>query len=64
MPTDKAALRRCESLVRRYADQPMDYADATLIVAAEDLQSDLVFTLDTDFDIYRTSDGRALRRVP
>jgi predicted nucleic acid-binding protein len=32
----------------------MDFADATLVVLAEDLGSDLVFTTDhRDFEVYR-----------
>jgi predicted nucleic acid-binding protein len=30
----------------KYADLPMDYADATLVVMAEELGTDLVFTTD------------------
>ncbi len=64
VPTDTAALRRCAELIRRYSDRPMDFADATLVVLADELGTDTVFTLDTDFDIYRLPDGRPLRRVP
>jgi len=42
----------------------MDYANATLVVLAAELGTDTVFTLDTDFDVYRLPDGRPLRRVP
>ena len=45
---------RIAELLTKYRDQPMDYADATLVVAAERLGCHLVFTLDRrDFSIYR-----------
>ena len=38
----------------QYADLPMDYADATLVVLAEELNTNLVLTTDRkDFRIYR-----------
>ena len=38
----------------KYADLPMDFADATLVVLAELLGTTTVFTLDRrDFGIYR-----------
>ena len=64
VPTDTPALRRCERLIAQFADLPMDYADATLVVLADELDSDMVFTLDRDFDVYRRRDVRPLRRVP
>jgi uncharacterized protein len=55
---DRSALTRAFELMERYADQPMDLADASLIVAAEMLQTRKIFTLDTsDFSIYRILRG-------
>ena len=42
----------------------MDLADASLIAAAETLNLRQVFTIDTDFYIYRLSDGSALEVIP
>jgi predicted nucleic acid-binding protein len=43
----------------------MDYADATLVVLAEDLGTDLVFTTDhRDFQVYRFGRNRPFRIVP
>ncbi len=64
VPSDASTLRRCLELVRPYADLPLDVADATLVVLAEDLGSDSVFTLDADFDVVRLASGAPLRRVP
>lgn len=48
----------------RYADLPMDLADASLIWLAESLGVLDVLTLDRrDFGIYRTARGKALRNV-
>lgn len=40
-------------LMRRYADLPMDLADACLVRMAERRHDVRVFTLDSDFKIYR-----------
>lgn len=50
---DGGELLRVGALMERYADRPMDFADATLVVLAEKLQTPWVFTLDGDFEIYR-----------
>lgn len=43
----------------------MDFADATLVVLAEETGTDLVFTTDTkDFSIYRIGGRRPFRSMP
>jgi len=65
VPMSGASLERCLQLVARYTDLPMDYADATLVALAEDLETDLVLTTDrTDFEVYRWRDRRPFRVVP
>lgn len=55
---DQTALERSFELMVDYADQPMDLADASLVAAAEALQTRRIFTLDrTDFSIYRLRRG-------
>ena len=55
---DQAWTERALSLMERYADHPMDLADASLIVAAEALQTRKIFTLDrSDFSSYRIRRG-------
>jgi hypothetical protein len=52
------ALMRAFELMERYSDHPMDLADASLVVAAEDLETRKVFTLDRkDFESYRVKRG-------
>jgi len=56
---------RVLDLLHRYADRPMDLADATLVALAEQLGLYRVFTLDrADFGIYRAHRRRAFEVVP
>lgn len=65
VPTTVAALRRARELLDQYADLPLDYAGASLIVLAEELGTDLIFTTDRrDFRVYRISGRRRFRIVP
>lgn len=64
IPSDPSSLRRCRELLRQYADLPMDFADATLVVVAGDLGTRLVFTLDADFEVYRLPDRSRFELVP
>ena len=60
---DDLALARAFELMRRYADNPMDLADASLVAAAEALRVTTVFTVDLrDFATYRARVGRSWRR--
>lgn len=55
---DRATLTRAFELMELYSDQPMDLADASLVVAAESLGTRRVFTIDRkDFAIYRVRRG-------
>lgn len=54
IPATANSIRRARDLMKRYADCPMDFADATLVVLAEDLGTNIVLTTDQrDFSIYR-----------
>ena len=65
VPATKASLRRARELVGQYADLPMDYADATLVVLAEELGTNLVFTTDRrDFGVYRIKGRRRFEVRP
>jgi len=57
-------MERMAALMDKYQDQPMDLADASLVAAAERLGLKRLFTLDSDFYIYRLADGSALECVP
>lgn len=55
---DRPALTRAFELMERYADHPMDLADASIVTAAEALRTRRVFTIDRgDFETYRVRLG-------
>ena len=52
-------------LMRRYAMLPMDYTDATLVIVADALRVNTVFTLDRKaFLMYRRGDGSPFDLLP
>ena len=55
--TDFAMNRRADRisrLMKKYADQPMDFADACILAMSEQVSDCLVITLDhNDFSVYR-----------
>ncbi|HET6880655.1 MAG TPA: PIN domain-containing protein [Pirellulales bacterium] len=55
---------RMAELMARYHDLPMDLADASIVAAAESLGLRQVFTLDSDFRIYKLADGSTLDVIP
>jgi uncharacterized protein len=55
---------RAAELMERYSDRPMDLADATLVALAENRGLKRIFTLDSDFHIYRLYDREHFEVVP
>jgi len=54
MPISGEALTKVITLMKKYHDIPMDYADATLVTLAEELETNQIFTLDRrGFSAYR-----------
>jgi predicted nucleic acid-binding protein len=51
------------ALTRQYSDRPMDFADATLLIAAEATGIRKIISLDSDFDIYRLTGNSMLDNV-
>lgn len=62
-PSD-AANTRAAILMAKYADRPMDLADATLVALAEERDDNRIFTLDTDFHVYRFKGRRRFDVIP
>lgn len=60
----EAAVERSERLMTTYADLPMDLADATLVALAEERGQRRVFTLDSDFTVYRLHGRHPFETVP
>jgi predicted nucleic acid-binding protein len=58
-------VERAGELMRKYRDVPMDYADATLVALAEELDTPNAFTLDLrGFRTYRWKTRRAFKIYP
>jgi predicted nucleic acid-binding protein len=47
VPSSSSALARVKTLMRKHGNLPMDYADATLVVLAEDLDTSQILTSDS-----------------
>lgn len=57
LPLPEGGLACTLALMQRYANVPMSFADASLLMHAEALRHARIFTLDKDFTIYRHADG-------
>lgn len=65
VPSTVETLRRCWSRMAKYRDVPMDFADAGLVVLAEEAGTDEVFTLDRrGFATYRLHGRRGFTIRP
>ena len=65
VPAGLASLERAGQLMAKYRDVPMDYADATLVVLAEEVETDQIFTLDRrGFTVYRWKRNRPFQIAP
>ena len=54
-----------ETLMRKYHDRPMDFADATLVHLAARESISSIFTIDhDDFETYRVAGRKMLRILP
>jgi len=54
---------RIMELTAKYADLPMDFADATLVITAEKTGVKKIVSLDKDFDVYRLPGKEKIRNV-
>ena len=65
LPIEDADPPALDELMRKYADRPMDFADATLVQLARRESLSTVFTIDhDDFETYRIEGRRRFRIVP
>ena len=56
---EKNHLKRIIQLMKKYSDLPMDLADASLVVLAEEISEDRILTTDfRDFTIYRWQENK------
>ena len=59
VPTDLDSLKSTKRLMKKYADLPMDFADATLVTLAIDSGIQHIATLDfRDFSVYRGANNK------
>lgn len=65
VPSSVETLKVAKNLIQKYRDLPMDFADATLVVLANDLGIDHIVTFDRkDFGIYRVAKKRSFTILP
>ena len=65
VPTSVNNLKRSLALMEKYQDTPMDFADATLVALAEEIETGDIFTLDRrGFETYRWQRNKAFRIWP
>jgi predicted nucleic acid-binding protein len=61
---ERAHLPRIEALMEKYRDLPMDLADASLVILAEDSGSGDILSTDTrDFGAYRWKNRKPFRNL-
>jgi predicted nucleic acid-binding protein len=56
-------IRRMIELTKKYDDLPMDLADATLVVAAEETGIREIVSIDSNFAVYRTIEKESITNV-
>lgn len=61
---DESMCKRTQALMAKYQDMPMDLADASLVAVAETLNMKRIFTLDSDFHVYRFKGRQAFEIIP
>jgi len=59
----KAELSPVLKLLEKYADTPMDFADACLVQLVESIGEARVWTVDSDFVVYRRSNRRVIKTL-
>lgn len=56
-------IARVIELTEKYSDLPMDFADATLVIAAESTGIREIISIDSDFDVYRLPGRVAIHNI-
>jgi predicted nucleic acid-binding protein len=64
LPIDDADAADLQRLMLKYADRPMNFADATLVRLAEREGLTTILTVDRDFEVYRIGGRKAFRVLP
>ena len=53
----------CFNMVEKYVDLPSSVADISLVYVYSTTKNSIIFTLDSDFLIYKSSSGKPLKLV-
>jgi predicted nucleic acid-binding protein len=65
VPSNTESLKKTRNLMKKYADLPMDFADATLVCLAADTGIQNIATFDKkDFSIYKSPKKKNFTIVP
>ncbi len=65
VPANTKSLKKTKSLMKKYADLPMDFADATIVCLATDTGIQNIVTFDKkDFAIYKLSKTKSFTIIP
>jgi predicted nucleic acid-binding protein len=64
LPIGDADAFDLQRLMLKYADRPMDFADATLVRLAEREGLSTILTVDRDFEVYRIGARKTFRVLP
>jgi predicted nucleic acid-binding protein len=64
MELSGTTLLRMEELMAKYADTPMDFADASLVAIAEEQRLSRIFTLDDHFKVYQINGREPFNTIP
>ena len=59
----KKDIQRIIELSVKYSDIPMDFADATLVLAAEQPRIRKIISIDSDFEIYRLPSKERIENI-
>jgi hypothetical protein len=65
VPASTMSLKKTKNLMKKYADLPMDFADATIVCLATETRMQNVVTFDRkDFTIYRLPKNQRFTIMP
>jgi predicted nucleic acid-binding protein len=65
VPSSTASLKKTKNLIKKYADLPMDFADATIVCLANETGMQNIVTFDQkDFSIYRLPKKKSFTIMP
>jgi len=65
IPSNSASLKKTKNLMKKYADLPMDFADATIVCLATETGMQNIVTFDKkDFAIYKLPKKKSLAIMP